>query len=109
MNITVNAVNDNPVAGADTIFRYPSQSTKVRISTLLSNDSDIDGGTVAFVSVPATSIGGQALTTSGGYLFYNPAPGFTSADSFTYTITDGQGGTAIGTVNVQIVVDNAES
>jgi hypothetical protein len=44
---------------------------------------------------------------SGGYVFYQPNTGFLAGDTFTYTLSDGHGGTAFGTVTVNIVVDNS--
>jgi len=40
---------------------------------------------------------------------YTPLAGFTNADSFTYTINDGHGGSATNTVAVGIQVDNDPS
>jgi hypothetical protein len=43
---------------------------------------------------------------SGSWVSYTPAEGFTSADMFTYTLSDGHGGSVIGTVTVALKVDN---
>ena len=101
-------INTPPVAGNDTVERSPTTSLKVRLSTLLANDSDADGDTLN-ITVSSTSAGNATITVSGGWVFYTPAAGFTNADSFTYTITDGRGGSAVGTVTVAIKVDNAPS
>lgn len=98
-------INTPPVAGADTIERYPTQGVKVRLSTLLTNDSDADLDTLT-TTVSIISSNGGTITVSNGWVFYTPADGFTNADSFTYTITDGRGGSAIATVTVAIAVDN---
>ena len=50
------------------------------------------GGTVAFIS---------------GTVTYTPPNGFTGADSFTYTISDGHGNIVTGTVNVTIASNSA--
>jgi hypothetical protein len=98
-------INTPPVAGNNTIERYPTQGVKVRLSTLLANDSDADSDTLT-PTVSSTSANGGTITISAGWVFYTPAAGFTNADSFTYTITDGRGGSATGTVTVAIKVDN---
>jgi hypothetical protein len=98
-------IDTPPVAGNDTIERYPTQGVKVRLSTLLANDSDADSDTLT-PSVSSTSANGGTVTVSGGWVFYTPAAGFTSTDSFTYTVTDGRGGSAIGTVTIAIKVDD---
>ena len=102
----VQNINTAPVAGADTIARYPSQGVKVRLATLLSNDSDADGDTLN-INVGSTSANSGTITVSGGWAYYTPANGFTNEDSFTYTLTDGHGGSTIGTVTVSILVDDA--
>ncbi len=97
-------INTPPVASADTIERYPTQGVKVRLSTLLGNDNDADGDTLNII-VAATSANGGTVTVNGDWVYYTPTGGFTAADSFTYTINDGRGGSAVGTVNVAIKVD----
>jgi subtilisin-like proprotein convertase family protein len=98
-------INTPPVAGADTIERYPTQGVKVRLSTLLANDSDADADTLT-ISVGATSTNGATITVSGNWVQYTPAPGSTNVDQFTYTISDGRGAVVTGTVTVSIKVDN---
>jgi mono/diheme cytochrome c family protein len=101
--------NSLPVAGADVIERDPTNGVKVSVATLLGNDSDADGNPIAFVSASATSANGGIITSNNNWIFYTPPAGFTNADSFTYQITDGQGGTATGTVTVNVRSDNGPS
>jgi subtilisin-like proprotein convertase family protein len=101
-------INTPPVAGNLTITRNPALSVKVRLSTLLANASDADGDTLN-ISVSSISASNATITVSGGWVFYTPPAGFTNADSFTYTVTDGHGGSATGTVTVAIQVDNTPS
>ena len=62
--ISVQVINTPPVAGADTIERYASQGVKVRLSTLLANDSDADGDTLT-VTVATNSANGGTITVAG--------------------------------------------
>jgi hypothetical protein len=55
--------------------------------------------------VSSASAHGASITVSGEWVFYTPASGFTSADSFTYTLSDGNGGSAVGTVSVTIATN----
>ena len=97
-------LNRAPVAGTDTIRRYPTQSVKVLLSTLLANDSDPDGDTpLTITAVNAPASGQATVTLSGGRAFYQPAAGFTGAATFTYQLSDGHGGMATGTVQVDII------
>ena len=102
----VQNINTPPVAGSVTISRYPTQGVKVSLATLLASDSDADGDPLT-INVSSTSAYGGTITVSNGWVFYTPTAGFTNADSFTYTVTDGHGGSAIGTVTVAIAVDNS--
>ena len=101
-------VNTPPIAGNDSISRYPTQGVRVALATLLSNDSDADGDTLTPV-ISATSANGGTVALRGAWVYYTPASGFTNADSFTYTISDGHGGSATGTVTVAIQVDTVPS
>ncbi len=69
---------------------------------VLANDSSPDGNqlTVTAVGTPAH---GTAVINSGTTVTYTPTSGTTFAtDSFTYTISDGYGGTSTGTVVVYL-------
>jgi subtilisin-like proprotein convertase family protein len=101
-------INTPPVAGNLTIERNPLLSVKVKLSTLLANASDADGDTLN-MTVSSISASNATITVIGGWVFYTPPAGFTNADSFTYTVTDGYGGSATGTVTVAIQVDTAPS
>jgi hypothetical protein len=98
-------INTPPVAVNDTIERYPTQGVKVRLSTLLGNDSDADADTLN-ITVASASASNGTIVVVGAWVYYTPAPGHTNVDSFTYTITDGRGGSTVGTVTVAIKVDN---
>jgi len=94
-----------PVAATDTIERWPTNSVKVSITTLLANDSDADGDPVTFTAFSAASSQGGVITRAGDWLFYAPPAEFTGADTFTYTVSDGRGAPVSGLVNVAIKVD----
>ncbi len=96
------------MAGNVTLYRNPLLSVKVRLSDLLTNASDADGDTLN-LTVSPTSANGATITMGSGWVFYNPPAGFTNADSFTYTVTDGYGGSATGTITVAIEVDDNPS
>jgi hypothetical protein len=67
--------------------------------------SDSDGDVLSLVSAGPTSAQGGTVTTNGSWIFYTPPPGFTNADSFTYTISDGRGAPVTGSVMVRIKED----
>lgn len=90
--------NDGPSAANDAVtVDFESAATLVDV---LANDSDPEGDplTITGVSAPAH---GTAVITGGG-ISYTPAAGYSGADSFTYTISDGHGGTASASVAVTV-------
>ena len=95
-----------PVPGADTVERFATQGVKVKVAALLANDADADGEELWITGVSSPSPGGATVTRDGEWVYYTPPPGFTSADSFTYTVSDGFGGTATGTVTVNVKLDS---
>jgi hypothetical protein len=99
-----------PVAGNVTIYRYPTQSTKLPLYLVTSYSYDPDGNyPLGLVSFGPAASGQATVTRNGGYVLYLPAPGFTNVDSFTFVISNSIGQTATGTVNVQLISDNAQS
>jgi hypothetical protein len=102
-------VNTPPVAGPDAIERDPTNSVKVSVATLLSNDSDPDSDPISFLGVDLISAGSGTITTNGDWILYTPNAGFTNADSFAYQISDGRGSPVTGTVAVNVRLDNGPS
>ena len=96
--VTVTVRNRVPVAGADSAVT--DAGTPVTIA-VLANDSDPDGHAlkVNAVTQPAN---GAVLINPDKTVTYTPAAGFTGSDGFTYTVGDGRGGTATGTVSVTV-------
>ncbi|QJP11208.1 retention module-containing protein [Pseudomonas multiresinivorans] len=68
--------------------------------TLLGNDSDVDGDSLSIVSVQGAVNGSVKL--EGGNVVFTPTKDFNGAGSFTYTISDGHGGTSTATVTVGV-------
>ena len=64
---------------------------------VLANDSDPDGDLLAITAV-TQGANGKVIITFDKRVIYAPAFNFVGADSFTYSISDGRGGTASATV-----------
>ncbi len=95
------ATNKPPVANPDTATT--PENVPVSLSVLL-NDTDPDGDTLKIVAFTQPGHGVITQTPSNGpILVYTPASGFYGTDSFTYTISDGHGGTAKATVTISVV------
>ena len=91
-------LNEGPSAADDAItVDYESSANLIDV---LANDSDPDGDTLTITAVSAPAHGTATIT--GGAISYTPAAGYSGADSFTYTISDGRGGTATASVAVTV-------
>jgi hypothetical protein len=101
VNVTVTPVNDPPVAATD--GAATNEDTPVTVA-VLANDTDIDGGALSVTAV--TQGGNGAVTSNGTTVTYTPAANFNGGDSFTYTVSDGNGGTAMASVIVSIAAVN---
>jgi large repetitive protein len=89
VTITVNPVNDAPVAGDD--FYETDQDTELVVdaaSGVLANDFDPDGDELSVVVVTGPLNGILVLETDGSFT-YTPNEGFFGSDSFVYEVTDG--------------------
>ncbi len=64
----------------------------------IENDSDIDGDTLTILSVDTSLLNGTLTFDESGTMHYQAPFMFAGNDSFTYTITDGNGNTATATV-----------
>ncbi|MDB6123880.1 MAG: putative outer rane autotransporter [Pedosphaera sp.] len=92
--------NHPPVAGNDYYTRVKDFSVNVRISDLLTNDSDLDFDAIQFIETSATTTNGTLLSNNGTFIL---VPTNNVNDAFTYTIHDGQGGTNSGTVIISLL------
>ncbi|TQV88055.1 reprolysin-like metallopeptidase [Aliikangiella coralliicola] len=101
LNVTVNAVNDAPVASDDTIsITEDSENNSLNV---MSNDTDVDAGDQLTISnVNYSGTGTLNVATDGQSLTYTPAKGFVGSESFSYTITDSAGLTANATGNITV-------
>ncbi|MCG8352510.1 MAG: Ig-like domain-containing protein, partial [Chloroflexales bacterium] len=100
VTITVNPVNDPPEAVDDTAAL---SRTAITID-VLANDSDPDGDTLTITEVTQGAKGTVAI--SGGVeLTYTPNADFIGTDSFTYTISDGNGG--VDSANVMVAMTDS--
>lgn len=75
------------------------ESTAVTIN-VLDNDSDLDGDALSILSVGLAQSGSVSNTNSS--VSYTPNTNFIGADSFSYTISDGFGGTSTSVVSVTV-------
>jgi hypothetical protein len=118
VTVTINGLNDDPVAQDDD-FIVDVATTSNLFNVFNDNgngvDSDIDGDAFTVVSatgqatsavagptVLTTANGGSVTIDTDGSIDYDPTGATASTDSFTYTISDGNGGQDTATVNFDL-------
>ncbi len=103
VDVTVRPVNDAPVAVDDTATTDEDTTTTIHV---LANDTDADAGDTLMVSVTSGPIHGTAVASGAGVITYTPAADFAGVDTFGYTVVDGNGGSALGSVTVTVTPVN---
>ena len=98
VSITVNHVNHAPVANNDSASTPPATPVTVNV---LANDSDPDNDTLT-VTGASTPAHGTAAVNANNTVTYTPTAGYSGPDSFTYDVSDGNGGTASATVSITV-------
>jgi hypothetical protein len=95
MSITVNPVNDPPVAYSQSVTT--GEDTPVDI-TLTGSDPDGDPLTYTIVTEPTKGI----LTGTAPYLVYTPTSNLNGIDSFTFKASDGASDSNVATVSITV-------
>ena len=72
---------------------------------VLANDSDANGDTLSATLATGPAHGTLVLNANGSFT-YTPAANYNGPDSFTYTASDGKGGTATATVSLTVTPVN---
>ena len=91
-------VDHSPVAQPMTVTRTAGLALKVALSGVATNWSDVDGDTVTWSGINLVTTNGVSLTINSTWIFYTNNANV--ADQISYVISDGQGGTAAGLINV---------
>lgn len=92
-NINVAPVNDAPNAVEDTAVVGIAKD-------LIANDTDIEGDTLTLTGVQNGAFG--TVVRSGNSATYTAGPAFARSDTYTYTVSDGNGGSTTGSVTVRL-------
>jgi subtilase family protein/Big-like domain-containing protein len=97
VTISIAAENDAPVASNDSTTTEEDTSVIINV---LANDSDAENDTLTITSVSQGTNG--SVTNNTVNVTYEPDLDFNGIDSFTYTVSDGNGGS--NTASVTVVV-----
>ncbi len=101
-----------PVAGDDSYTTTVLTPLSVSAPGLLANDGDVNSSTLtvtAGTGLPTSSGGTVDLNADGSFTYTPPTLSLGGQDSFTYTITDGNGQTATGTVTITVTLLGAST
>ncbi len=98
VTVMIQPANDAPGAAAD--GATTDEDTAVTVA-VLANDSDVDGDALSVSSVTQGAHGGVTINGD-GTVTYTPDANYDGSDSFSYTISDGHGGTATATASITV-------
>ncbi|WP_373635505.1 tandem-95 repeat protein [Yoonia sp. SS1-5] len=96
VELTVSPENDAPRDLTNTLTAAGDTPLSGMLSAV-----DIEGDALTFSLVSAAEIGTVVINGDGNFA-YTPASGFLGQDSFRYSVSDGNGGTTIETVTVDV-------
>ncbi len=95
-NLNVKPVNDAPVAANDPLTIAFNTPLSITVSTLLTNDTDIDSSNLSITGVSNATNGTAVLNNNGtqdnstdDFIVFTPIDGFSGNANFNYTISDG--------------------
>ncbi|MBI2242352.1 MAG: cadherin-like domain-containing protein, partial [Magnetospirillum gryphiswaldense] len=102
LTITVDPTNDAPVVSMTTELEAGTEDTSVTISkaALLANASDVDGDTLSASDITADH--GTIVDNGDGTVTFTPDADYYGEVTFSYTVSDGQGGTVQGTATMDL-------
>ncbi|AUS99580.1 hypothetical protein CLI64_03795 [Nostoc sp. CENA543] len=93
--------NRNPIVESDRFITTVNTPIVISLANLLANDQDVDGGKLLVTNLSQPSYGNLVNNNDGTYT-YIPDSNYRGFDRFTYTVSDGQGGTSTATVDINI-------
>lgn len=94
--VSIAPANDAPTANVETGSGDEDDTITGQIVA-----SDIDNDPLSY-ALDGDASHGQVTVDSDGLWSYQPDDDFNGSDSFTYTVSDGQGGTTTGTVSITV-------
>jgi hypothetical protein len=104
--VTIDCVNDDPVATDDGASGTEDQPVVVSEFDMLGNDTDVDSGTLHVASVDGFT-GGTASLDAGTVTFTPDADLCgTGVAGYDYTVEDGDGGSDVGHVTIDLACEN---
>jgi hypothetical protein len=97
VGVTITPVNDAPVA--PDVMVATDEDTQLAIAM---DATDVDGDALTFAAATQPAHGSVICPGDGSTCVYAPAGDYNGPDSFTYTVSDGNGGADAGTIDVVV-------
>ncbi|WP_256995907.1 tandem-95 repeat protein, partial [Priestia megaterium] len=95
--ITISPINDTPTVPN---YTFSTQEDSSLIGAIIA--TDVDGNPLSYqLQNPPTN--GVAVVNPDGTFSYQPNANFNGTDQFTVLVSDGQGGTAVSTVSINVL------
>lgn len=95
--------NTVPVAANDNGYTtYANTALSIAAANLLANDSDGDGDPLSITGANGAVNGTVTFNSQTNTVIFTPVTGYTGVASFSYSISDGHGGTASATVSLTV-------
>lgn len=96
-------VNSAPVAANDNGFTtYSNTALSIAAASLLANDTDPDGDGLTITGADGATNGTVTFDSQSNSVIFTPTTGYVGAASFSYSISDGRGGTSTATVSLNV-------
>ncbi|PWK76985.1 uncharacterized protein DUF4082 [Aminobacter sp. AP02] len=105
VDVLFNPATENmvPVANNDTGFTSPYQTAlAIQGSALLANDTDADADPLTITGVSNPLNGTVAFDSQSNVVTFTPSAGYSGVASFSYSVSDGKGGTASAQASLNV-------
>jgi hypothetical protein len=96
-------VNNAPVATDDSGYTVARNGTfTISVAALVANDTDANGDALTITAVGNAVHGSVTLNAQTGAVTFTPDASYAGPANFSYTLSDGRGGTALGNVSLSV-------
>ncbi len=101
VSITVNPINDVPVANGDAYTMTADTTLTVTAPGILVNDTDVENSLLSALLESNPAHGTLTLNVDGSFT-YQPNTNYSGSDTFTYRASDGSATSGVATVTITI-------
>ena len=109
VSFTINAINDLPVANADSYTALQGHDISINSPGILSNDTDGENNPITALLITGPSYASSFNLMANGSFTYNHNGTFNFVDTFTYQVNDGFANGGTNTVTINVIPNTAPS